>query len=133
MPTVSIGDAHIYYEEAGAGEPLLLVTGLGGLGSFWVKQMPYFARSHRVITHDHRGAGRSTHSPITYSIEQMATDTLRLMDALAIPSAHYVGHSTGGAIGQTIALREPQRLKSLVLSASWAGPDPYFRRLFASR
>jgi aminoacrylate hydrolase len=133
MPTVSIGDAEIYYEEAGAGEPLLLVPGLGGQGAFWNAQVEAFKRDFRVIVHDHRGAGRSTLSPIKYSVEQMADDTLRLMDALRIDSAHLVGHSTGGAIGQVIALEQPARLRSLVLSATWAGPDPYFRRLFEGR
>jgi len=133
MPSVSIGDAEIYYEEAGQGEPLMLVPGLSGQGSFWGPQVEAFKRDFRVIVHDHRGAGRSTHSQIKYSVEQMADDTLRLMDALGIESAHLVGHSTGGAIGQVIALDHRRRLRSLVLSATWAGPDPYFRRLFEAR
>src|SRR3989442_3611126 len=133
MPTVSIGDAEIYYEEAGQGEPLMLVPGLSGQGSFWSQQVEAFKRDFRVIVHDHRGAGRSTHSAIKYSVEQMADDTLRLMSALGIERAHLVGHSTGGAIGQVIALDQPGRLRSLVLSATWAGPDPYFRRPFESR
>lgn len=133
MPTVSIGDADIYYEEKGQGPPLMLVPGLAGQGSFWISQVPDFSRDFRTIVHDHRGAGRSTHSPIRYSVEQMADDTLRLMDALRIDAAHLVGHSTGGAIGQVIATEHPERLRSLVLSATWAGPDPYFRRLFESR
>ena len=58
---------------------------------------------------------------------------LRLMDALGIDTAHVVGHSTGGAIGQAIATDHPERLRSLVLSATWAGPDPFFRRVFESR
>jgi aminoacrylate hydrolase len=133
MPTVSIGDADIYYEEAGRGEALVLVPGLSGQGSFWSQQVEAFKRDFRVIVHDHRGAGRSTHSQIKYSVEQMADDTLRLMDALGVERAHLVGHSTGGAIGQVIALDQPDRLRSLVLSATWAGPDPYFRRLFEAR
>jgi aminoacrylate hydrolase len=133
MSTVSIGDADIYYEEAGQGPPLLLVPGLGGQGSFWISQVPAFSRDFRTIIHDHRGTGRSTHSRIQYSVEQMADDTLRLMDALKLDSAHFVGHSTGGAIGQVIATDHPERLRSLVLSATWAGPDPFFRRLFESR
>jgi len=133
VPTVAIGDAELYCEEAGQGPPLLLVPGLGGLGAFWARQVPDFARDFRVIVHDHRGAGRSTHSRIRYSVEQMADDVLRLMDALGIDAAHFVGHSTGGAIGQVIAQDHPERLLSLVLSATWAGPDPYFRRLFETR
>jgi aminoacrylate hydrolase len=133
MPRLSIGDAELYYEDTGEGEPLLLVPGLGGRGSFWVSQVPDLSRDFRVIVHDHRGTARSTHSRIRYSVEQMADDVLRLMDALGVDAAHLVGHSTGGAIGQVIALEHPRRLRSLVLSATWAGPDPYFRRLFESR
>jgi aminoacrylate hydrolase len=133
VPTTSIGDADLYYEETGQGPPLMLVPGLGGQGSFWISQVPAFSREFRTVVHDHRGTGRSSHSRITYSVEQMADDTLRLMDALKIASAHFVGHSTGGAIGQVIALDHPDRLRSLVLSATWAGPDPFFRRLFESR
>ena len=133
MPRVSIGDAEIYYEDTGRGEPLLLVPGLSGRGSFWAAQVADVSREFRAIVHDHRGTARSTHSRIHYSIEQMADDVLRLMDALGIESAHLAGHSTGGAIGQALALDHPRRLRSLVLSATWAGPDPYFRRLFESR
>jgi aminoacrylate hydrolase len=133
MPRISIGDAELYYEEAGRGEPVLLVPGLSGRGSFWASQMADLARDFRVVVHDHRGTARSTHSRMRYSVEQMADDLLRLTDALGIDAAHVVGHSTGGAIGQVLALEHPRRVRSLVLSATWAGPDPYFRRLFESR
>jgi len=126
-------DGEIYYEVTGDGPPLLLVPGLGGLGAFWAKQVADFARDFRVIVHDHRGTGQSTHSRIEYSVDKMADDVVKLMDALGIESAHYVGHSTGGAIGQVIAQDDPHRLRSLVLSASWPGADPYLCRLFASR
>ncbi len=133
MPTLSIGDAKLYYESHGDGPPLMLVSGLNGVASFWVKQVPALAKDFRVIVHDHRGTGQSTHSRLRYSVEQMAGDVLKLMDALGIDAAHLAGHSTGGAIGQTIAQDHPTRVQSLVLSATWAGPDPYFRRLFESR
>src|SRR5258707_2908772 len=133
MPHVSIGDADIYYEEQGQGPVLMLVPGLGGQGAFWGPQVRDFARDFRVIVHDHRGAGRSTHSRIRYSVDQMAADTVALMDRLGIARAHYVGHSTGGAMGQTIAQDHPDRLLSLVLSATWPGPDAYFRRCFETR
>ena len=133
MPKASIGDAELHYEEAGQGPPLLLVPGLAGVGAFWAAQVADFQRDFRVITHDHRGAGQSTHSRIKYSVEQMAADVVRLMDALGLERAHVAGHSTGGAIGQILAQDHPARVASLVLSATWAGPDPYFRRLFESR
>ncbi len=133
MPTANIGDAEIYYEAEGEGPPLLLVPGLGGIGSFWAPQVAGFSDRFRCIIHDHRGCGRSTRTPGEYTVEGMADDTLRLMDAFGIEKAHLVGHSTGGAIGQVIALDHPDRLASLVLSATWAGSDPFFRRCFEVR
>lgn len=133
MPKADIGDAEIHYEESGDGPPLMLVPGLGGGGSFWAPQVTEFEKYFRVIIHDHRGAGQSSHSLIEYSVDQMAADTMALMDALDLESVHYVGHSTGGAMGQTIAQNHPRRLKSLVLSATWAGQDAYFRRCFENR
>ena len=59
--------------------------------------------------------------------------SVALMDAMGISRAHLIGHSTGGAIGQHVALRWPERLERLVLSCSWAGPDAYFEQLFRTR
>lgn len=126
-----IGDIH--YAEHGAGPPLMLVTGLSGLKSSWTAQVPRLSPHFRLITHDHRGTGESVHSVITYSVEQMARDALSLMDGRGIERADFVGHSTGGAIVQWIALNAPQRIRRAVLSSTWAGPDPYFVRSFEFR
>ena len=133
VPTVSIGDAELYTETHGAGAPLFLVAGLGGKASFWASQVSSFAARFRVITHDHRGTGRSSRSRIVYSARQMADDVVRLMDALGIERAHFVGHSTGGAVGQHIALRYPGRLDRLVMSGAWCGPDELFVETFRLR
>jgi len=133
MPKISIGDAELYYECHGDGPPLLLVPGLGGVGAFWGNQVAELSRDFRVVVHDHRGCGQSSRSRIAYSVDQMAEDVLRLMDALRIDAAHYVGHSTGGAIGQTIAQDRPERIRRLVLSATWTGQDGFFRRSFELR
>ena len=63
----------------------------------------------------------------------MAADVLILMDRLGIARAHFAGHSTGGAIGQMLAQDQPERIASLVLSATWAGRDAFFRRCFEVR
>ena len=133
MPKLSVQGGEIYYEVHGAGPPLLLVSGLGGLASYWRPQLPALTDRFQVIVHDHRGTGASARSDIRYSVDQMTTDVLGLMDGLGIPSAHVVGHSTGGAIGQTIALKHGRRLKSLVLFATWCRRDPFFERSFAVR
>ncbi|MEM7688784.1 MAG: alpha/beta fold hydrolase [Pseudomonadota bacterium] len=130
---IDVGDAEIHTEITGEGPDLLLVAGLGGRGAFWHKQVQAFAKDFRVITFDHRGCGESTPDKVVYGAEHMATDVLALMDAMAIKSARLLGHSTGGAIGQHIALSAPERLDKLVLSCSWAGPDTYLTELFRAR
>jgi aminoacrylate hydrolase len=133
MAFVRLGKDRIYTEIHGEGEDLLLVPGLGGRAQFWSAQVKPLSKHFRVILHDHRGTGRSSRSNIVYGAQQMAEDLLRVMDGLKVRSAHLVGHSTGGAIGQHIALKHPERLKKLVLSASWCGPDPLFLQLFETR
>lgn len=128
-----LGDAEIHTEITGSGPDLLLVAGLGGRGAFWHKQVQAFAQHFRVTTFDHRGCGESTPDKVVYGAEHMARDVLALMDAMEIESAHVLGHSTGGAIGQHIALCAPERLNKLVLSCSWAGPDTYLTELFRTR
>ncbi|MEP0392986.1 MAG: alpha/beta hydrolase [Erythrobacter sp.] len=119
--------------DAGEGEPVLLISGLGGRAAFWTDIAPRLANEFRVITHDHRGTGASSPDKIDYSISQMADDVIQLMDASQIERASLVGHSTGGAIAQHLALHHPGRLKSIVLSATWAGPTQYFLNLFEQR
>ena len=133
MPLVDIGDAQLFVDDVGTGEPLLLVSGLGGTSGFWHHQVAALAENYRVIRFDHRGVGRSPDAPLIDSTMAMSEDVIRLMDALDIDRATIVGHSTGGAIGQHIAIASPERVRSLVLSASWAGPTPLFTETFALR
>jgi aminoacrylate hydrolase len=111
----------------------MFITGLSGFASFWHEQVAAFARKFDVITHDHRGIGQSDHTVGGYTVDRMAGDVLGLMDALKIERAHVVGHSTGGAILQTLAISHPDRIASAVISASWTKADAYFRRLFELR
>ena len=118
MPTTKVNGIDLYFEEHGEGNPLLLVPGLGGTGSYWGPQIKTFSEKFRVVVHDHRGTGKSTHdTSISYSVEQMAADLVGLMDALEIEKAHLLGHSTGGAIGQVVSIEHPNRLMSAVLYA----------------
>ncbi len=133
MPRVSIGDCHLHIERQGAGFPVIFVTGLGGLGSYWRDQLPAFTRSFDVITYDHRGIGQSDPALSCLTVERLAADVIALMDALRLPKAHIVGHSTGGAVAQVLAIEHPKRCASVVIAASWARADAYFRRLFALR
>jgi aminoacrylate hydrolase len=133
MPRILIGDGHLYYERQGVGFPVLFVSGLNGFASFWQDQAAAFSRKFDVITHDHRGIGQSDPTRSGFTVDRMAADVIGLTDALEIERAHVVGHSTGGAIAQILAVEHPKRLASVVLSATWTKPDAYFRRLFGLR
>lgn len=134
MPFLTLKDGdRLYYEVHGSGPPLALVSGLGGTLSFWQPNVAALAQRFRVILHDHRGTGQSGRRLIAFSVAQMADDLLQLLDHLGLERVDLVGHSTGGAIGQTIAIDHPRRLGRLVLSATWTAADAYFRRLFDLR
>ena len=86
MPKVDIGDAEIYYEETGSGDPVMFVPGLGGGAAVWGQQIPHFSKYYRCIAHDHRGCGQSTYSVMDYSVDQMAADGhADVVDRLAFP------------------------------------------------
>jgi aminoacrylate hydrolase len=133
MPKIHAADGEIHFETHGRGAPVLLVPGLGGVGSYWNPNIPAFSREHQVVIHDHRGTGQSSRSLIRYSVDQMTDDLIAVMDHLGIEKAHLVGHSTCGAIGQTLAITRPERLLSLTIYASWTKADPFFRRVFEAR
>lgn len=133
VPFAPISSGELYFQMTGSGPPVLLAAGLAGLGKFWDAQVSALSRRFTVITYDHRGAGRSTRSPPPYSVEGMMDDAVALLDHLGVGRVRFVGHSTGGAIGQCLAARFPNRIDRLVLSATWTHGDPYFRRLFSLR
>jgi len=133
MPRMSIGDFSLYVERHGDGFPVLLISGLSGHAAYWEAQIPAFSREFGVVLHDHRGVGQSDHVKMSYTVDKMAADVIGLMNKLEIEKAHIVGHSTGGAIAQILAIEHPQRVAALVITASWPKPDAYFRREFMLR
>jgi 3-oxoadipate enol-lactonase len=131
MPNTRERDgASIYYEQHGeAGDPVLLVMGLGGDMQFWEYQVPAFAARHRAFILDNRGAGRSDKPPGPYSTVQMADDAVAVLDDAKIERAHVVGLSMGGMIAQQIAIRHPARVGALVLAATYARADAGVRQV----
>src|SRR5262245_40213109 len=129
MPKISLDGADFYYEMHGNGTPVVLVPGLGGIGSYWRPQVEALSTHFRVVLDDHRGVGRSTPVSGAQCVAQMAADVRRLLDALGIARAHLVGHSLGGAVAQVLAIESPERLSSLVLCASWSKADPFMMRV----
>ena len=118
-----VNGIEMYYRIVGKGPPILLIP--GGLSDqhVWDAQLPILARHHTVIVADSRGQGRSTRTtePLTYGL--MADDYVALLDFLQIDKVDLVGWSDGGIIGLDIAMRYPERLKSLFAQAANVSPE----------
>ena len=132
MPFAQGEGADLYWETSGDGPPLILAAGLGGVHSYWQANRAALERHFTLCLFDQRGTGKSTRTKVA-SIEQMSADLIAVMDAARLPSAHYLGHSTGGAIGIATALDYPGRLKSLMIYASTTHGDPYRHRVLGLR
>lgn len=130
---IDIDGIDIAYEQLGSGPPLLLLTGLGGVGRAWGSHIERFAGDFTTIVPDHRGAGASSKPRTGYTIEALAADMAGLVRHLDLGPTHVVGSSTGGAIAQVMALDHPDAVSSMTLVSSWPGPDPYFLNQFTVR
>jgi pimeloyl-ACP methyl ester carboxylesterase len=122
----TINGAVLYYEEHGdpAGQPVLLLHGAFGSTENWANLAPVLvAAGYRVIATDSRAQGRSAwgDAPITY--EQMAADTLGLLDHLGIAKTDVVGWSQGAIIALDLAIHHPERLGRVVAYGAYFSPD----------
>ena len=126
MPKVQVGDVELYYEDYGEGAPVVLIHGLAGDCSAWKAQIESLEKNYRVLAFDNRGAGRSSAPDYPYTSSHFAADTIGLMDAVGITEpAHVIGRSMGGAIAQMMALDYPDRVRSLLITASFGKLDRY--------
>jgi pimeloyl-ACP methyl ester carboxylesterase len=138
----AVGELELCYETFGdpSAPPMLLVMGLGTQMVAWPDGFcaALAERGFHVIRYDNRDTGRSTHlrhvRPPTswqllrrdrraaaYDLGDMAADGAGLLDALGLPGAHVVGASMGGMIGQLMAARHPDRVRSLASIMSNTG------------
>ena len=101
MPTVKVGtensaDIEIYYEDHGAGQPVVLIHGYPLSGRAWDKQVPALLEAgHRVITYDRRGFGKSSQPATGYDYDTFAADLNALLEYLDLRDAVLAGHSMG--------------------------------------
>lgn len=106
------------YVASGAGEPVLLLHGLGHASGTWAEVLPKLARHFRVYAVDMLGCGHSDKPRIDYHLWAMATYTRYFMDAVGIKQAHLVGHSLGGGVAMHTVWQYPERVNRLALVAT---------------
>lgn len=107
----------LYYREAGNPEyrPLILLHGLFGSSANWMGVVRRLESDWRLIVPDLRNHGRSPHAP-SMSYLEMAEDILAMMDRLGLGDAQLLGHSMGGKLAMTLALRDAERVDKLVVA-----------------
>lgn len=134
MPYVRATDGvRLHYSESGrrSGPPVLMIQGLGADKHLWNLQRLALAPWYRTIALDNRGAGRSDAPYGEYSLVQMADDAIAVLDDAGIEQAHVIGASMGGAISQLLAIRYPERVRSLLLACTACRHHAWRRELLA--
>ena len=124
MPDIEIDEATtLHYATSGAGEPILLIPGLGLDHNYYRFGIPLLSRHLQVLAVDPRGIGRSTKSPPPYTVEAWADDFAVMIDTLAFGPIHVLGSSLGGSMALALAQRHPGKLKSLIVVGGFSELD----------
>ncbi len=124
MPYVGTGrNRRVYFETTGPADapPLLLIMGMGFSSRAWATLPSLLADRFRVITFDNRGTGRSSGTGAVFRVKDMAEDAVAVLDAAGARRACVFGVSMGGMVALELALESPERVRALVLGATFAG------------
>ncbi len=124
MPFAKLADLDVYYERAGAGAPLLFISGTGS--DLRVKPNVMdgpFAKNFDVVAYDQRGLGRTSKPDKPYAMADYADDAARLMEFLGWQDTNVVGVSFGGMVAQEFVLRHPKKVRRLVLCCTSPGGE----------
>lgn len=122
----------VFASEEGQGHPVVLISGLGGLGAFWKPVVDRLKAEYKIVTFDHPGVGQSDIQGLP-TIPGIVDALMSVLNAKSIERAHLVGHSTGSLVAQSMALDHPERVQSIVLSSGWVKPDKRFQDFFGYR
>ena len=120
MPIIKANGIDMYYELHGTGQPLVLIAGYTGDHTFWKFMLSDLAKHFKVLIFDNRAIGQTRDSGSDFSLDDMAQDTLSLINVLGIEKPHILGQSMGGAIAQLIAKNHPQHINRLIILNSVA-------------
>ena len=137
MPRIEVNGVELNYRFDGPEDAPVVVmsNSLSTSLEMWDWQLPALTDKYRTLRWDKRGHGGSAVTPPPYDLPMLVEDVRALMRGLGVERAHYVGLSTGGAIGQLFAIRYPEMVRSLVLcdTSSYVPPDVWDGRMANAR
>lgn len=118
---VGVNGTSLYCEDTGQGVPILFSHGLMWNTAMFSAQIEALQTHYRCLAYDHRGQGRSAEDLCDeITVETLASDAAALIENLGTGPVHFFGHSLGGFVGLTLALRRPDLLRSIVLCSTAA-------------
>jgi pimeloyl-ACP methyl ester carboxylesterase len=112
------GDTEIHYEVFGSGPAIVFAHGLGGNHLSWWQQVAHFAPSHTCVVFSHRGFPPSSPVPGKSAPDAYADDLHALIDELKLERVSLVGQSMGGWTCLEYALRQPKKVRALVMAST---------------
>lgn len=118
MSSIVTDQGIVHYETYGQGKPVVLLHGWLGSWGLWQRTMEVLGRGYRTYALDFWGFGDSGKKRDTYSIADFVSLVDQFMEQLGIESAPLVGHSMGGTVSMSVAIRFPHRVKKVVVVGS---------------
>jgi pimeloyl-ACP methyl ester carboxylesterase len=116
--SITIQGQTVHYRTCGSGEPLIFIHGLSGSSQWWKYNIPELAEHYKIYLIDLPGFGSMRTLLRKISLNEVDEWIIKLLNALDIQKAHFIGHSMGGYLCIQIAANYPERVKKLVLVSS---------------
>jgi|TARA_A100001037_G_scaffold62759_1_gene54772 3-oxoadipate enol-lactonase len=135
MKKVKVGKIDIAYQWDGLqdGPVLMMAHAMGTSHRIWDQQIGALQAKYKILRYDWRGHGSTSAPDGPYTLEEFVDDAIGTMNALGIQTVNWVGISTGGMIGQGLAIRYPERISSLVLCNTTSQSDVWYKNWVKER
>jgi pimeloyl-ACP methyl ester carboxylesterase len=118
VSSITTDQGIVHYEVFGRGKPVILLHGWLGSWGLWQETMAYLGKSYRTYALDFWGFGESGKKRETYAIQDFVSLVNQFMEQLGISHAPLVGHSMGGTVSLSVAIRYPERVSKVVVVGS---------------